>query len=269
MAFGVTANGATSPYTFKAEWSDGFVQTNNVGTFSRTFQQGQSIPTSVTVIVSSSDKQSTTVVIQIPASTATSSTSSEELQNSSNVTFVESGLPSKFNWSVTMNKITESSTSNEINFSGLTNGKYDFNTTYYFDGNFSSAFEYAPSSGSLNVNSSNQIVRILFSKISQNQILTLTQRPVVSVANDTPSISFIYKNNLPAQLQCDIFAILNDSSGHLITSATSGISFRPDSTSTGNLIFTSLAPGNYSATVLVESSGEVISQETIVDVSIP
>jgi len=269
VAFGVNANGASSPYSFRAEWSDGFVQTNSIGTFSRTFQQGQAIPTSVTVVISSSDKQSTTVFIQLPASSATSSTSIQKSQNSSDVSFIESGLPSKLNWSVTLNKITESSTSNAVNFSELTNGAYDFNVTYHFNGNFSYAFKYAPVSGSVDINGTNQIVTITFSKISQSQVLTLAKQPSVSVINNVPSITLNYTNNLPVHLQCLLFALLNDSTGHVITSATAALSFGPESTSIGQITFISLAPGNYSATVFVESSGAVISQKAILKVTIP
>ena len=269
VAFGVTAYGARSPYIFKAEWSDGFVQTNNLGTFSRIFQQGQSIPASVTVIVSSSNNQSTTLIIQIPVSSTTSSVATEKLQNFSDVTFVESGLASKLNWSVTMNGITESSESNTINYSELTNGNYSFNVAYNFDGNFSSAYKNVPASGSLALNDTNKIVSIVFSKISQSQVLTLAQQPSVSVANNAPIITFNYTNNLPAHLQCIVYALLNDSSGRLITSAITALIFNPDSTSTGQSTFTSIAPGNYSATILVESFGVVISQKTILKISIP
>ena len=96
----------TYALSFKAEWSDGFVESNNVGAFSRTFQNNQSIPASVTVIVSGTENIPTTIIVQIPESSFANSTTSERLQNFSDVTFSETGLPPESNWSVTLNGIT-------------------------------------------------------------------------------------------------------------------------------------------------------------------
>jgi hypothetical protein len=63
VLLGVSAIGGLLPYNFVATWSDGVVQTNISGSFSRTFTAGQTIPTSASVIIISGDDQNANVTV--------------------------------------------------------------------------------------------------------------------------------------------------------------------------------------------------------------
>ena len=65
VVFGVSALGGEVPYNFVAVWSDGVVQSNTLGTFSRTFTSGEVIPLSAQVTVISGDDQNGTVAVTI------------------------------------------------------------------------------------------------------------------------------------------------------------------------------------------------------------
>jgi len=53
----MTASRGSMPYNYTARWSDGFVRTSPVGAFPRTLHSNQAILPTVTVIVTSSDRQ--------------------------------------------------------------------------------------------------------------------------------------------------------------------------------------------------------------------
>jgi hypothetical protein len=55
--------GGELPYNFVAVWSDGMVQSNNAGAFSRSFSSGAAIPTSALVTVISADDQNRSVTV--------------------------------------------------------------------------------------------------------------------------------------------------------------------------------------------------------------
>jgi hypothetical protein len=63
VIFGVSVTGGESPYNFVAVWSDGTVQSDTTGTFSRTFTSGEIIPTSAQVTVISDDDQNGTISV--------------------------------------------------------------------------------------------------------------------------------------------------------------------------------------------------------------
>ena len=88
---------------------------------------------------------------------------------------------------------------------------YNFTISYEFDGNFSYAFESQPASGFVNVSGADRIEKIMFNKITSEDVLTLVEQPSISVVNETPSISLTYMNNLPLNLDGTLVAVLNDS----------------------------------------------------------
>jgi hypothetical protein len=63
VIFGVSVVGGEAPYNFVAVWSDGTVQSNTLGSFSRTFTSGEVIPTSAQVTVISGDDQKGVVAV--------------------------------------------------------------------------------------------------------------------------------------------------------------------------------------------------------------
>lgn len=65
VTFGVSVRGGELPFNFVAVWSDGAVQSNTLGTFSRTFTSGEAIPTSAQVTVISGDDQKLVVAIAL------------------------------------------------------------------------------------------------------------------------------------------------------------------------------------------------------------
>jgi hypothetical protein len=64
---GINQTGGVGPFNFTAYWSDGVNQTNSVGVFTRSFLSNQTIPSNVEVQVNSSDGQSTSILVPIPA----------------------------------------------------------------------------------------------------------------------------------------------------------------------------------------------------------
>jgi hypothetical protein len=63
---GVSETGGSLPYMFIAKWPDGIIQNNTLGTFSRTFLN-QTIPSYVTVEITSADRQNVTLNANIQA----------------------------------------------------------------------------------------------------------------------------------------------------------------------------------------------------------
>jgi hypothetical protein len=64
---GVTVTGGDIPYSFKANWGDGYVQNSSDPIFQRTFPPSSQIPGTVTIIVVSSDGQKVSVTASINA----------------------------------------------------------------------------------------------------------------------------------------------------------------------------------------------------------
>ena len=142
VSFGVVANGSSAPYTFEAIWGDNFSQTNAYGTFSRTFVQGQGIPSFATIVVTSANNESKILTVDFPQETSpVSITSSEAL---SSVEFIESGLSPNMSWSVQINGTEKSSQSNSILFPDLKNGRYYFTVSYAFNGSLDTVFNDSP-----------------------------------------------------------------------------------------------------------------------------
>lgn len=68
VGFGVAVSGGIPPYSFTASWPDKFSQISAVGLFSRTFSSNQTIPQTVNVSVTSADRQSAEVTINLNSS---------------------------------------------------------------------------------------------------------------------------------------------------------------------------------------------------------
>ena len=82
------------------------------------------------------------------------------------VTFNESGLTPGTTWSVTFNSLTESSTSNTITFTGVSNGGYSYTVGSV------SGFAASPASGSITVSSANVSQTITFTVQHHNVVVT-------------------------------------------------------------------------------------------------
>ncbi|MDA4129583.1 MAG: hypothetical protein OK457_02320 [Thaumarchaeota archaeon] len=246
VSFGIGANGGSPPYTYKVTWSDGFVQANEIGTFSRTFQLGQLIPTSASATVTGTNNQSASIQVEIPISNVSALTT--EPQNFHSVTFIETGLLSNFSWSINLNQTIKSSSNNSVVFSGLQNGKYNFDIHYRFNGSLDFAYNYTPPKGSVSVNGSDTHQKEIFVRIPVSQLLVPTALPNISIGNGSTSIVASYRNFLPIPLTATLFANVNDSSGHLVIS-TASISIDPNSTSSVRIFLVSIPPGKYLVTV--------------------
>ena len=82
VTFAVSAAGGSTPYTYAAFWPDGLIQNSTTGAFSRTFIN-QTLPSSVSVSVRSTDGQT---VAQTAAITESSVSSSNSTSSSSSTT---------------------------------------------------------------------------------------------------------------------------------------------------------------------------------------
>ncbi|MFI5421440.1 MAG: hypothetical protein ACHQ1H_10785 [Nitrososphaerales archaeon] len=260
VSFGVSANGAPLPYTFKATWSDGVVQSNDYGTFSRTIQEGQSVPSYATVVVTSSNNQIVSITVQTPV--ANVSTSKTGYQNVSSITFLETGLPSHSAWSIQLNGSQKASQNNTLVFPNLNNGRYRFDVSYQFNGNFSSAFSFTPSKGIILVNGSAVVQNVTFSQIPANGLLTPSATANASVVNNSVTITFAYKNNLPTSLEASVIGAVNDSSGHLVTISTATLDLNANSTSSAKIFLVSLSPGKYSVSLYALYENQIVSTES-------
>ena len=191
VSFGINANGAPAPYTFKTTWADGLVQSNNFGTFSRTISNGQPIPTFATVTITSSNNQSISITVQTPLANVSTSKS---FQNASSLTFLETGLPSHTIWSVVLNGSRNASQNNSVVFSNLPNAKYNFSIAYQFNGSINSAFQYSPSAGAILINGTNVTQTVNFTRIPVNQLVTQAAQTNVSISKNVITVPALMIN---------------------------------------------------------------------------
>jgi len=267
VSFGVLANGSEPPYTYTAKWSDNFSQTNDYGTFSRNFSQGEEIPLSVTVVVTSSSNKSFTIQLMIsPTITSTITTNSE---STSSIEFLETGLPASESWSVELNGTAKSSHNSSIAFVNMKRGIYDFIVSYQFDGNYDSVFNFTPRMGLLTDNGTNYIQKVSFSSLPSDQLLTPFSSPAFTNENGSSFLTVSYLSHLPTSINATVVALINSSSGQVATVLTSEINLKPYSTSQSTLYITTLESGNYYATIYVLSNRETISQQSNLTFSIP
>lgn len=89
-----------------------------------------------------------------------------------NVTFVEKGLPANTTWSVTLNGVTQKSTSTKIVFSML-NGKYNYTVSQIAN------YTVSPSSGSVVVNGSAVSISITYTHISSSSSSTSSNNDII------------------------------------------------------------------------------------------
>src|SRR5579872_7190947 len=249
LAFGVNANGAPAPYIFKVMWSDGFTQTNDVGTFSRTISSGQLIPTFATVTITSANNKSISITVLTPATNTTVTTSN--FRNASTLTFLEYGLLNHNNWSVGLNASERSSSNNSIVFENLKNGIYNFSVNYQFNGSLDSVYSYSPPAGKVLINGTDEVQRINFTIIPVDEIVTPTSAANVSVSNNVITLMVNYRSSLPMSMAATVVAVVNDSSGRLITISTATLDVGANLTAPAKILLESLTPGKYSATLYV------------------
>jgi hypothetical protein len=278
ITIGINETGGLHPYNFTAYWSDGVNQTNNVGVFIRSFFSNQSTPNSAKVVVTSSDGQSATVLVQIPAvnrttsitSTTTSSTSTSTSSTTTvpMITFVESGLPAGSLWTLTLPGSEIQSTTSEIvfNYFAVNSTKYSVSGPYD-EKNFKWAFIPSPQSGTIEANASVRI-DIEFSNQTvptPTSSLFLITKPVVALTTSANSeqLNVAYLNTFPDQVQAIVFATIKNNSTGSISVTTATIDPVASGEQSALLIFAGLSPGNYSASMFVESPGGVqLSQTT-------
>lgn len=268
VSFGILANGSEPPYTYTAKWSDNFSQTNNYGTFSRNFTQGEEIPLSATVVVTSASNKS--VIVQVRIAPETSSTSSTSTESTSSIEFLETGLPASQSWSVQLNDTVKSSHNDSIVFIDLKyDHHYNFTVGYQFDGNFDSVFNFTPRTGVITINEKSYVQRVNFTTISSDQLVTPYIAPAFSSENGSNFLSVSYLSDLPAPINATVVAAINSSSGQIVAIPTTEVILKPGSSTQSLLYITTLEPGTYYATIYVLSSGETISPKTNLTFSIP
>jgi hypothetical protein len=268
ISFGILASGGVPPYLYSTVWSDGFVQSNNVGTFSRTIQQGEAVPTSATVTVTGANGKNVTVVVEVPPENITTSTTTNQINHS--VIFLEQGLAKNLTWSVQLNGTLISSKNGSVIFPTIKNGDYHFVVSYKYNGSLNSVFNYTPRAGVITLNGTNKIENVTFSLIPIGQLEIPQSKPAESYSNGTVALDVSYKNNLPVPLEATIVAVVNRSSGSLATVSTAKISLNAGSVSQTVDYIAGLASGNYSAVVYVLSlTGEVISPKSYISFIVP
>jgi hypothetical protein len=268
VSFGVLGSGSIPPYSYTAMWSDNFSQSNNVGTFSRTFTQGYQIPSTATVTVTSSENTSTTIIVDL--SQAESSTRTASLPGNASLSFDQSGLPSGTLWTVQLNGAQESGKGSTITFPSVKSGNYNFSVSFLFNGNYSSVFDATPKNGSIVMSGTNRIQNITFHPLALDQLVTPQSVPSVSSSIGSILIKLSYFDNLPSPVALTLVAVVNDSSGKLATVSTGRINLNTDSISQGLVYVTSLSPGRYSAVLyILASNGDVLSPKSSVTFSVP
>lgn len=270
ILLGVNQTGGLEPFNYTARWSDGINQTNAVGVFVRSFLSNETIPTSATLIVLSSDGQIATITAIIPPANRTTSTSSSSVPLNSlpTIKFVESGLPLGSLWSVVISGSEFYSNSSSLVFNYPKSASLEYTISGPYDlTHFGWSFVPALQSGVLIVNDSTE-VNVAFSNrsisIPTNQLFTLIGMPVESSSGPTSAqFQVTFENTFPAQLQAIVFATITNTKIGTVSVATCTINPEPLSNQTGLLLFNGLSPGDYTISLLAESSsGVILSQAT-------
>ena len=215
VSFGVTVLNGIAPYEFKAVWSDNFTQENNLGTFSRTFQEGQSIPSGATVIISDAENQ--VAEVNISVSSTTSSTTTSLLSTTATfvapptgtvvaptttfhatggvIEFFESGLKSGDLWNISIDGMIMTSMGNESVFIGPF-GSYNYSVSYSYT-NVNMVYNVSPSMGTVRFDKPITVVNITFSQIPVDQLFSILGKPTIALINGTLSVNSTFKSVLP------------------------------------------------------------------------
>ncbi|MDG6907951.1 MAG: hypothetical protein JRN20_19455 [Nitrososphaerota archaeon] len=287
VIFGINNTGGVQPYNFSAYWADGYNQTNNVGVFQRSFTYNQSVPSTVLVLVKSSDGEIANVTVSIPpvsrtttstATTTTSRSSTSSTTSSSTsllyrIAFIESGLPAGQQWSVSFGPLSNSSASNAIEFK-LPNGYYPYTISEPYARNYSWAAVATSASGTLIVNDSNVQVNITYTVVNvstpQDRLFNLTGGPIVSTSNGVTVLNITYTNNFPVKLTGIILVSVNNSTtGQLVQLQSATISPGGSESENTQIYLSGLSPGNYSASIYVQdTSGASLSEVTQLHITV-
>lgn len=271
LLIGINETGGLAPYNFTAYWSDGVNQTNNVGVFIRSFLSNQSVPSSLEVVVSSSDGQSVTVPVELPSVNRTTSTSTTSSSTTTVpiVTFVETGLSKGAVWTVTIPTNEFQTNSSQIVFNYYSGNITNYVVSGPYDTkNFAWAFIPTPESGTFEVNKTAVRISVSFYNesvfVPADQIFILTSPPAASsISTGSEELSFTYLNAFPDRVTAIVFASLRNTATGSVSVETATISPLASEEQTTNLVFSGISPGNYSANLFVESPGGVIlSQST-------
>jgi hypothetical protein len=276
LTIGINETGGLAPYNFTAYWSDGVNQTNDVGVFIRTFLLNQSIPDSASVDVKSADGQVATVSVTIPSitrtttsstsiSTTTKTTTSTTSSTSTtpSITFVESGLPSGTQWSVTLAGVVKSSTSNQIVFT-VSSGSYNYTLSEPYNSNFTIVYKAA--TGTVVLGKANTQQAVSYSPIivgtPENQLFILTSKQASTLSNGSEQFDLTYVNLFPVQIQADVVVtVKSNSTGLIAGEQSSTIAPMEDSEQSTVLLVSGLASGEYVASFyVVTPTGTVLSQ---------
>jgi hypothetical protein len=276
LTIGINETGGLAPYNFTAYWSDGVNQTNDVGVFIRTFLLNQSIPDSASVNVKSADGQVATVSVTIPSitrtttsstsiSTTTKTTTSTTSSTSTtpSITFVESGLPSGTQWSVTLAGVVKSSTSNQIVFT-VSSGSYNYTLSEPYNSNFTIVYKAA--TGTVVLGKANTQQAVSYSPIivgtPENQLFILTSKQASTLSNGSEQFDLTYVNLFPVQIQADVVVtVKSNSTGLIAGEQSSTIAPMEDSEQSTVLLVSGLASGEYVASFyVVTPTGTVLSQ---------
>ena len=185
FTIGINETGGVAPYNFTGYWSDEVNQTNNVGVFIRSFSSNESIPTSLKVVVHSSDGQTATISVQLPTvnrTTSTTSTTTTSTTTIPTITFVESGLPSGSLWTLTISGNEFHSNTSQIAFNYPSGNRVNYTVSGPYDAkNFAWAYIPSPQSGTLDVNKSDIRASVTFSNKTvftpSNNLFIMTNPP--------------------------------------------------------------------------------------------
>ena len=266
---GVNQTGGIQPFDFTAHWSDGVNQSNAIGVFTRSFQSNQTIPSAIRITANSSDGQSASTMVTIPAVSRTvvpTSTTESSTSTLAQVVFVESGLPQGSLWSVSLAGESFDSNSSKVAFNYPEGGKFIFTIAGPYDENFAWASVPTPRNGTIVVNGSNDI-NIVFSNQTvstpPSRLFVATRSPsAISGGPNTEELSITYVNTFPDQVQGIALATArnNVTGSTLIQTAT--IEPENNSSQAAHFVFNSLPSGNYSASFVVESTTGVILSAT-------
>lgn len=260
VSFGIVANGSLPPYTYTVLWPGDEIQTNQIGTFQRTFNYSQSIPSAVLVTVRSADNKSINLTVGI--SELATSTFSSQKGNLSTIIFNAAGLPVGTHWSVSLNGTERMNASNSIIFPNLEYGTYNYSVNYNFGGNLDAVYNISPKNGTLMVSERQMSIKINFSTVPLQEIAVLAEQPRFLRSNGTDAISLEYQSNLPVNVTATVVISINDSKGKTVAITSASLILGAENTSRAFVVIPSLIQGNYSASVEVLYSNQVISNRT-------
>jgi hypothetical protein len=269
---GVNQSGGLQPFNYTAYWSDNINQSNNVGVFIRSFSFNETVPSSLKIVVKSSDGQRMSIIASIPAVSRTTESSSTSSTGSlvtsfPQISFVESGLPKGALWSVSLQTASFQSNKTAITFNYPVGSSFSYTISGPYDTrSFAWALVPSPQSGIVHVNGSLQF-NIVFSNESittpTNQIFVpLGQPEAKSTGSTSESLSIIYDNAFPDQVQGIVFATVRNNATGASSVATATIDPFASANQIALVIFQRLSPGNYSASIFVQSQDGIVLSET-------